>query len=400
VRIVFVARRWWPAVGGVETYARHLARGLAARHRVTVLAMTTDSRPTTDLSDSLAPRAGFQPFDDGPVRVVPLRIPLPRRTLMAPLALQVLPGMRRFAYGQTRRGAARLYATLAAPVIAGLASGADVVQMWGSDLLAAGAVAAARRISAPVVVEPFSHGGQWGDDPASAAAFRRADAVVAQLEAEAGLYRELGVARERIAICGICSPGVEAGGGERIRRRFDIRGPLVVFLGVRRHYKGFDVALEAASAVGRRRSDVTFAFVGPGEPLGADGSRVIDAGAASEEDKAGWLEAADLLCLPSAGEIFPVSFLEAWSVRTPVVTTDTPTLAELMHRSGGGLAVAREPVAITEAILGLIDDPQRRDALAESGRLFWSRHHNVDAVTRCHESLYRRLLVAGTGAEA
>jgi glycosyltransferase involved in cell wall biosynthesis len=138
---------------------------------------------------------------------------------------------------------------------------------------------------------------------------------------------------------------------------------------------------------------VTFAFVGPGEPVHSPGAaRVIDAGVADEKEKAGWLEAADVLCLPSEGEIFPVSFLEAWSVGTPVITSDTPTLTELVHRSGGGVAVPRDPVAISRAIVELVDDPRRRALLGESGRRFWSQGHTVEAVARCHETLYDRLL--------
>jgi glycosyltransferase involved in cell wall biosynthesis len=366
---------------------------LAERHRVKVLAATLDSRPTADLSDSLTPPPTFEPFDDGPVRVEPLRIPLWRRSLMAPLALQVLPGMRRFAYGEVRRAAAALYAALAAEPVARLATGARLIHMWGSDLLAAAAISAARLLSVPAAITPFSHAGQWGDYPASAAAFRRADAVFALLAAEADLYGRLGVSSDRIAVCGACSPGVEPGRGAEVRARFGVAGPLVLFLGVRRSYKGFQLVVEAASSVARRRPEVTFAFVGPGSPVGAtDAARIIDAGVADEQEKAGWLEAADVLCLPSQGEIFPISFLEAWSVGTPVITSATPTLTELVRRSGGGVAAAREPEAVARAILELVDDPRRRTRLGEAGRRFWSRGHTVEAVARCHEALYDRLL--------
>jgi glycosyltransferase involved in cell wall biosynthesis len=395
MRIAFVARRWWPAAGGAEAYARHLAHGLAAGNDVTVVAFTTDSRPASDLTDSLSPPPSFEAFADGSVRVVPLRIPGWRRALLAPLGIQVLPGMRRVAYGQTRRAAARLYAAAVAPVIAKLVVGADIVHMWGSDFVAAAAMAAANQVSVPAVVTPFAHAGQWGDDPGSAAAFRRAETVISLLESEAALYQRLGVREARLAICGVCSPGVEAGEGDAMRRRFEIEGPLVVFLGVRRAYKGFDVLLEASSQVEARHPGTTFAFIGPGGPLsGASTARVIDAGPADERQKAAWLDAADLLCLPSAGEIFPVSFLEAWSVRTPVVTAATPTLQELIGKSGGGVAVPRRAEAVADAIVGLLEDPKRRAALGAAGYRFWSRRHTVEAVTRCHEQIYSRLVTA------
>jgi glycosyltransferase involved in cell wall biosynthesis len=393
MQIAFVARRWWPAVGGAETFMRHVAHGLAARHEVRVLAGGIDSAPTTRLSDSLRPPPSFEPFTDGGVHVSPLRLPAARRIALAPLLAHVTPGLRRYAYGRSRPAAARLYASVVAPVIARGAGDADVVHMWGSDLVAAAAVRAARRTGAPVVVTPFAHEGQWGDDPASAAAYRDADAVVALLDAEAAVYSRLGVAAERIEVCGICSPGVPRGGGESLRRRHRIEGPLVLFLGVRRPYKGHDVLLEAASRVAAARPDVTFAFVGPGEPLGAtDGVRVIDAGAADDADRGGWLEAADLLCLPSAGEIFPVSILEAWSVATPVLTSDIATLRELIRRSGGGATAPREPAALADAILAFLGDSDRLRAAGESGRMFWEAQHTVKAIARRHEELYARLI--------
>ena len=118
MRIAFVARRWWPAMGGGETFARHLARGLAEVHEVTVLAHRVDHGPTTRLTDSLRQPPSFKPFDDGAVRVVPMRIPPARQAALAPLVAHVTPGLRRYAYGRTRAAAGRLYARVVGPVIA------------------------------------------------------------------------------------------------------------------------------------------------------------------------------------------------------------------------------------------------------------------------------------------
>jgi phosphatidylinositol alpha-1,6-mannosyltransferase len=264
--------------------------------------------------------------------------------------------------------------------------------MWGSDLVAAASVRGARLAGVPVAITPFAHERQWGDDPASAAAYREADAVVALLETDADVYRRLGAPASRVEVCGVCSPGVQSGGGSDLRERLGIMGPLVLFLGVRRPYKGYDVLLEAIPRVAATRPDVTFAFVGPGDPIEADGPpRVIDAGEADDAERADWLDAADLMCLPSAGEIFPVSILEAWSVGTPVLTSEIPTLHELVDRSGGGATAAREPEAVAEAIVALLAEPERLQALGESGHRFWKAHHTVEAVTRWHEELYERL---------
>src|SRR5213593_3954664 len=152
MRIAFVARRWWPAMGGGEIFARHLAHGLAVRHELSVLAHRIDQGPTTRLTDSLRQPPAFEPFDDGPVRVIPLRIPRGRQAALAPLVGHVTPGLRRHAYGRSRAAAGRLYARVVGPVMARHAAGADAVHMWGSDLVAAAALRGARLAGRPFTV--------------------------------------------------------------------------------------------------------------------------------------------------------------------------------------------------------------------------------------------------------
>jgi glycosyltransferase involved in cell wall biosynthesis len=110
-----------------------------------------------------------------------------------------------------------------------------------------------------------------------------------------------------------------------------------------------------------------------------------------ERERAGWLEAADLFCLPSEGEIFPVSILEAWSVRTPVLTSDLPTLDELLGQARGGVTAPRHPRALADAILALLADPERLRAMGESGYTFWASRHTVERVAAAHEAVYASL---------
>jgi glycosyltransferase involved in cell wall biosynthesis len=395
VRIFFVARRYWPAVGGVESFVRQLACELSKQNEVTVLAHRIDNGSTDRLTDSLRPPPIFDAFDDGDVHVRPLRISRRDRILLSPLASHVVPGLRRYAYGRMRIGAAALYAGVVGPTIADAAEDAEILHMWGSDLVAAAAVRAAERMRVPSVVTPFAHRGQWGDGPADAVAYRAADRVIGLLDGDADVYRELGVPDDRLAVCGVCSPGVDSGGGATLRERFSVEGPLVLFLGVRRPYKGFDLLLQAAPLVAAERPDVTFAFVGPGAALEANGARtrLIDVGEVDDSEKGGWLDAADLVCLPSRGEIFPVSILEAWSVATPVLVSDLPTLTELVKKAGGGATAALEPQAIASQILALLGDPTCLVELGRRGRGFWLEHATPETVAAWHERLYRSLVM-------
>jgi glycosyltransferase involved in cell wall biosynthesis len=389
MRILLVARRYWPAVGGVESYLRDVARDLGTRHELTVLALRTDSGPVGRLSDGPLAPPPFEPFEDGPVRVEPLRIPAARRALMAPLFAHVTPGLRRYAYGSSRVAAASLYARAVAPLIAHHAG--DVVHAWAHDLLGVAAVRAARLRGVPCVVTPFAHEGQWGDDPASARLYRDADAIVALLDVEAALYRRLGA--RTVDVVGVCSRGAAGGDGAALRGGHGIDGPLVLFLGVRRPYKGFELLLETAPRVVAMIPNVTFAFVGPGRSVPeVAGVRTVDAGEVDDVERAAWLDAADLLCLPSEGEIFPASFLEAWSAGTPVLASDVPPLRELVEKTGGGLVVVREPRALAEVITELLMSPERLRSLGEAGRRAWERDFTVRAVSTRLEDIYGRAL--------
>lgn len=392
MNITYVTSRSWPALGGVEAYLRHLSRAVAADHDVTVLAQGIDSTRWSELADSVRPPSSFAPFDDHGVSIVPIRIPARRRALLAPLAAQVVPFARRYAWGRSRVVAGRYYASVVGSSLAAQARGADVIHVFGTDLLAAAALRAGRILGIPVVATPFAHRGHWGDTESSAITYRALDRVVALLESDALLYEELGVPREGILVGGVCTPAVVAGGGDALRARLGIEGPLVLFLGVRRPYKGTDILLAAAPTVTSSVPGVTFAFVGPGPELPATaGARVLDIGLVDDDERAAWLDAADVLCLPSDAEIFPSSFLEAWTVATPVVATDIPPLRELVTRSGGGLVAERSAEAIGSSLVALLSDPARARALGEAGQAFWQHGFTVDAVARLHEQLYREV---------
>jgi glycosyltransferase involved in cell wall biosynthesis len=374
----------------VETYLRKLATELGSRHELTVVAGRIDDGPHTRLSDSLGQPPGFDPFRDGDVLVKPLRVPLQRRLLTAPLLAHVTPGLRRYAYGRTRPLAAALVARAVAPVIATEARGADIIHMWAGDLLASAAVRAGELAGVPVVITPFAHRGQWGYDSASLRAYGAAARTIALLETEAGLYEEFGIDRARIDVLGVCSAGVPAIDRDEARRRLGVDGPLVLFLGARREYKGFDLLLKAAPAVSAAHSATTFAFVGPGDALSdvPAGCRIRDVGAVEEDEKALWLNAADLLGLPSAAEILPGSILEAWSVGTPVLTSDIPALVELVDGAAAGRYAARQPEAVARTLIGMLDDPAGLRQMGARGREAWQQRFTLDVVARRHEETY------------
>jgi glycosyltransferase involved in cell wall biosynthesis len=402
VHVVFLTSRYWPAIGGAEILLHYLAPALAEHHEVTVLAHRIGDGASDRLAESLRHPPPFAPFDDGGAHVIPVEIPRMTRVRLLPLGLQVLPISRRYAFGRGRILLAGWSGQVVGRLLAQHLRTADLLHVWGADLLAANGLGAARRAGVPLVITPFMHVDQWGTDPASIRTYRQADRMLALLDVEGDALKQLGVAEERIAVCGSCSPGVPTGGGAELRRRLGIDGPLVVFLGVRRSYKGHDLLLDAARELEASRPDVFFAFVGPGDPLEPDrlGHRIIDGGQVDEAGRGAWLEAADLLCLPSAHEIFPLSVLEAFSARTPVLLSDLPPLRELVSRSGGGRVVQRTGPALAAALRDMLADPIALRRMGDMGHAFWSTAFTPEAVARCHERVYQRVATEGKGESA
>jgi len=79
--------------------------------------------------------------------------------------------------------------------------------------------------------------------------------------------------------------------------------------------------------------------------------------------------------------------LEAMACGTPVVATRQAVVA-LAARPGVDVAVADEPQAMAVAILSLIDDAHRREALGRAGRVYVERHHAWERIIHSLESVY------------
>jgi phosphatidylinositol alpha-mannosyltransferase len=92
-----------------------------------------------------------------------------------------------------------------------------------------------------------------------------------------------------------------------------------------------------------------------------------------------------LFCLPSSYEGFGVPYIEAMAAECPVLATPNPGALEVLGRGEFGVIV--DPAELGLAILDLLDDPQRRETMAERARQHvdqydWSR------VVESYERLY------------
>lgn len=175
----------------------------------------------------------------------------------------------------------------------------------------------------------------------------------------------------------------------------DIDGPVLLFVGKLRYYKGVEYLVEAMAEI-----DATLVVVGEGERRDAletaaqetgVSERVRFLGHVSEAQLHSWYDAADLFVLPSVepSEAFGVVQLEAMAYGTPVVNTDLPTGVPWVSKDGEtGLTVPpRDSAALATAITNLLDDDERRATYGRAARKrvesTFTQEARIDALIEC-----------------
>lgn len=160
------------------------------------------------------------------------------------------------------------------------------------------------------------------------------------------------------------------------RKRFG-DGPTILFVGRLRYYKGLDVLLAALASLPEGR--LLVAGGGPMEDAWHHEARAL-----SIQDRVVWLgevsdadlpviyAASDVFVLPAVArsEAFGVVQLEAMAAGLPVVTTEVGSGTSWVTQAGetGLIVPPGDPVALAEAIAGLLADADRRTRMGEAGR--------------------------------
>ncbi len=195
-------------------------------------------------------------------------------------------------------------------------------------------------------------------------------------------------------------PGVDGGA---IRHELGLRAghALITQVGVR-SWRGWRDLLDAMARVAERRPAARLLFVGAPPPRVAElgdeararglGDRVLVLG--HRHDVPQILAASDVVVDASyAGLGITGSIREALACERPVVATAVEGMPELVvDGETGRLVPPREPDALAEAIVRVLDDPTAAQAMARAGRKRVEALFSLRAKVDATEALYARLV--------
>lgn len=233
------------------------------------------------------------------------------------------------------------------------------------------------------------------------------DRVVAVSEDIGRKLADAGVDRSKIRVVynGV-DERFQPGDREEVRRRLDLSedGFILLFVGLLAPVKGIDVLLEAMRRVDDRR--LLCVLVGDGElreelQRQAEGSglgeQVIFAGRQPSQEIPVWMQAADLLVLPSRSEGRPNVVLEAQACGLPVIATRVGGTPELICDGENGLLVeSDDPEGLAQGIRGLMEDEEGRSRLGRAGRESLLREGLTWDACACRmQEIYREVLERG-----
>ncbi len=394
--ILHIIHRYYPEIGGAETYLRKLSTYLADQgHRVTVV--TSDAGDFDRFWHPNARRIAETDTVDGSVKIK--RFPIDH----LPLSRLAFPALRRLQYLASKseripldrlRGLIELTPRMPAlwDWVATTEQRFDVVAAMGVLLepFPLAGQQLAKRIGSPFAIYPLAHFGASstpGSDKISRYFTMRqqnsivtnADYVLAQTEYERDYYVERGLSAEKSSVVG---PGIELTDGQRgdadhFRHRHAIPGKMVLSVSRLSADKGTTTTIAACCRLWQTGHQFTLVLIGQvGKEVAqqlatltsAERQHIRILGQVPEATKWDAYAAATLFAMPSRTDSFGISYLEAWLYRNPVIAAKAWGISDLVSDAVDGLLIdfGSVPQAIT-AIGRLLSDDDLTHRLGENG---------------------------------
>ncbi len=169
--------------------------------------------------------------------------------------------------------------------------------------------------------------------------------------------------------------------------------------------KGLDRLIEVARIIKNKTNDCNITFSISGTDFDNNKSIIQESIRKYELDKIVKLQEAvfgndkiqlllkhDCFVQLSRSEGQPMGMLEAMSFGIPTIATEGTSMKEAISKSKLGFAVSDDPVVIAKVILDLSINKNVLKKMSENSRLYISKHHNWDYISKRTTDEYRRCL--------
>lgn len=305
----------------------------------------------------------------------------------------------------------------------------DVVMVCAFTVLGIPAVTAARKLGKPCVLRAESIGEMSGGYASVHGGMHRSTAAlfggwVAWRNRRLGLAHAFvsisGAIRDEFIGCEVAPEkiaeipnGIDLGifrpcSSDRkaaLRRELTLppTGPIVVYTGKLNKRKGLENLLESWTKVSSVApgSHLLLVGSGAGQSISCEDelrlyvrehklSSVIFTGYVTNVHE--YLQASDIFAFPTEYEAFGLSLVEAMSCGLPVVASRVGGIPEIVtHERTGLLVEPGRPDMLTEAILGLLRDADRAQAIATAGRALAQERYSIQSVAARYCDLFSSL---------
>ncbi len=362
MRILQLAKYYWPRSGGIERVVKNLAEGMAGLgHEVEVMAVETQWAWQGSAAKQRRHRMKIRKvFSFGALS-----------------SQEIAPGYLRSMWKR-----------------------ADIVHVHHPHTLA-DVVSVFRPGRTPIVVTQHTDNGKAMYRKLARLALRRAAGIVVPSSAHLALCRELEGVEPKV---------VRIPFGVDETRWLDVPPPpagkmaRAIFIGRLFRYKGVDILLRALA----QTTDITLDVVGNGP----EGPRLKTLAQALEvSDRVRWfgeypdedlplrMAEADFLVLPSVtvAEMFGIVALEAMAAGRPVITTDLPSGVREVNVPGetGFVVPLRDPAALAQAMTTLASDSSIARKMGMAGRERVLAEFTRERMAERHLELYQEILGDG-----
>jgi glycosyltransferase involved in cell wall biosynthesis len=185
---------------------------------------------------------------------------------------------------------------------------------------------------------------------------------------------------------------------------------VMLFLGRLHQKKGIEIALKAFEKVARINKNLYFVIVGPGETSYVNmvkefinrlaySDRVLILGPVNSDIKIAALKESDLFILPSYGENFGISVVEALASGLPIIITKRVGIAEDLSDVLGVIVTECDVEEVASAIIKIISSPELRNHIKFKGPEIAQLLYSIDSMGNQMDMAYKKLVFKNSELE-